>query len=112
MRLTQEQRLRKTIRWLRKTFVPEKPFYGACVYTEQRPLKNLCGDCSNKGGWFLIRINKKSSYQVKLDTLLHEWAHALTWFEHKYEEHPNVWGEAYARIYRAWLKWDFGRGEK
>ena len=88
------------------------PFRGASVYVEQRKLNKLCGDCSNKGGWFLIRLNKNDGYKVKIDTILHEWAHVLTWFDTECETHGNTWGEAYARIYRAWLKWDFGIGDR
>ncbi len=114
MRLPQNQKLRKTIRWLRKEF----PTYYLPVQTRQIALKDGCGDCGihssfkMQSDFFLIRINKNDTFQVKVDTLLHEWAHTLTWCDTEYEDHSGKWGEAYARIYRAWLKWDFGRGEK
>jgi len=86
------------------------------VYTAQVQLTKLCGDCSLHSSfrlekdYFLIRINAANKYEVKADTILHEWAHVLTWFDTELEPHGNTWGEAYARIYRAWLKWDFGKG--
>ena len=107
MKLTQKQKLAKTICWLRKTFPASLP-----VYTRQVTLKKKCGDCGlicNETK-FLIRIDKNQPFGEKRDTILHEWAHTITWWECSRENHPNIWGEAYARIYRAWLKWDYGRG--
>lgn len=37
-----------------------------------------------------------------IDTLVHEWAHALAWAgNHDLEAHDALWGVAYARCYQA-----------
>lgn len=107
MRLTQKQKLEKTIKWLRKTFPGDAP-----VYTRKKIIKKACGTCNRLTNYFLILINPKFPYYIKMDTILHEWAHVLSWDTCKCEDHSDEWGRAYARIYRAWLKWDFGQGEK
>ena len=112
MKLTNKQKLSKTIRWLRKEFPGP-----VSVYTKQVKLPivgkmQILGDTERKAACFIIRLHKPSEYRVKMDTILHEWAHVLTWFDCKYEDHPNVWGEKYAGIYRSWLKWNIGRKEK
>ena len=63
---------------------------------------------------FDIRINRKQCFALKVDTLIHEWAHVLTWFGEAFqrEEHSAEWGLAYARIYRTFIEWDFGREGK
>lgn len=57
----------------------------------------------------VIEINKNQSFDSKIDTLLHEWAHALSFDSKDIDEHGNEWGKQYARIYRKYLKWNWGR---
>jgi hypothetical protein len=45
-----------------------------------------------------------------MDALLHEWAHALTWFGNDNDEHGPEWGLTYARLYRSFLTWNYGEG--
>ncbi len=62
---------------------------------------------------FLIRISKKKSFDARVDTLMHEWAHCLTWLgDGQNEAHSSEWGISHARIYRRFLEWDFGKKEK
>jgi hypothetical protein len=107
--MTGLQKVNKTIKWLRKEFPARIP-----VYTVQRKLVGLCGDCTylRNADRFRIRIHKTDTYRLKLDTVIHEWAHALTWWPEPADDHSAAWGQEYARIYRAWIRWDFGRGEK
>lgn len=108
MRLTTQQHWLRTIAWLRREF--PSPFSPICVRSQEIP--NLCGDTSWDGHRFLIRINK-SVFQVKLDTLLHEWAHCLTWFgANRMEDHPGEWGLCHANILQAFYKWNFGKETK
>ena len=112
MKLTQKQKLHKTVRWLRKTFPADLPVYTKHTILPKDGDYQIYGDTDRKPTYYLIRFHKSAKYATLIDTIWHEWAHVLTWFAAKYEEHPNEFGEAYARIYRAWLKWDFGRGDK
>lgn len=50
---------------------------------------------------FVIEV-RKSLPIVMRDSLLHEWAHALTWAEgqHVPTDHSDSWGLAHARCYR------------
>ncbi len=113
MSLTSKQAWLKTIRWLRKEFPALFP-----IIVRSRVFKSLFGDArlAYKGDTpfrFLIRINKKKNFDAKIDTLLHEWAHCLTWLgDGQDEDHSPEWGISHARIYRRFLEWDFGRKKK
>lgn len=55
----------------------------------------------NKPRRFVIDV-RKSSLAMMRDTLLHEWAHALTWAEGADvgTDHGDPWALAYGRCYR------------
>lgn len=76
---------------VRRTTVP-KPLFGDCGFDEER-------------GIFKIRILKNLSETAAIETLVHEWAHALVWFCAaaclQEGDHHSEWGVAYARCYRA-----------
>lgn len=104
MALTSQQKWLRTITWLRREF--PSPFFPIRVRSQETP--GLCGDTSwdREKKRFLIRIGK-SILQVKLDTLLHEWAHCLTWFgANQKEDHSGEWGLCHADILRAFYKWN------
>lgn len=53
---------------------------------------------------FLIRIDPGLDRVIAMDSLVHEWAHTLSWDEEvKHGDHCDAWGIAYARVYRALL---------
>ena len=69
-------------------------------------------------GKFLIKIKKGQCYEVKMDALVHEWAHAMTWFgaeasclgyNPQANEHGAEWGIAYAKLYSGFEEWNYGR---
>ena len=70
----------------------------------KRPEIGLC-DFSSKKSQFLIQIERKLGVDRAIETLVHEWAHAMVWFSPAAEEvegdHHSEWGVAYARCYRA-----------
>ena len=52
-----------------------------------------------------IRINSKARWSIKVDSLMHEWAHAMEWeanwaVNSPKKEHGETWGVWYAKIYR------------
>ena len=109
-RMSVATKWRKLPLWLRKNFPAKHPVGVRRV--SARALGQYAGDCDLLGTRFLIRINREKSFALKLDTILHEWSHALTWFNETPDEidpHTAEWGVAYARIYRALWAWNFGR---
>lgn len=68
----------------------EEKDFGECVATY--------GD-DNRVIRFLIRININQPFGLRLDTLAHEWAHAMK-FSGSGCGHTGEWGKAYAKCYR------------
>jgi hypothetical protein len=74
--------------------------------------QNVCGLCSayldknNNLIRFLLQIERDLDGQALLDTLLHEWAHALDIERNGLgrEPHRNSWGIAYAQVWRAYMQ--------
>lgn len=48
---------------------------------------------------FLIRLSLEMDEREQLETLAHEWAHAMTWHLSKVD-HALVWGAVFSRCYR------------
>ena len=61
------------------------------------------GECSIDAdkGVIRIRINKTAPLIAQVDSLIHEWAHALLAGTHAFEDHDALWGVCYAQCYRA-----------
>ena len=89
------QRFRDTRDALKKAF-PE-------VKVSVRILKiagDLCGDTRRTNDGFLIRIDKGKPLQVLLDTLVHEFAHCLSFDEwERTQTHGPEWGVALSKCY-------------
>jgi hypothetical protein len=93
------------LRQLKTHFSP-----GVPVEVKTVPLKGIAADCEGvmKLGRMVkivIRINQKKNWEVKVDSLMHEWAHAMEWEANwaensPKEEHGETWGVWYAKIYR------------
>lgn len=65
----------------------------------------LCGDCLRMEDHFRIRVNTAKPYQVQVDTLIHEFAHAEAYLEHENGvEHGPMWGVAHAKFYTVAMK--------
>jgi hypothetical protein len=73
------------------------------------------GECSRRGSHFRIRVSSRQPEWFAIETLVHEWAHALSWDAYKnvpywpwapaaeYQSpvHGDAWGRAYSKVYRA-----------
>ncbi len=109
-RLTTEQKWLRSIRWIRVNFPPPYP-----ARIRSKRMKD-CGDTTYSEDMedFKIRIKSSQSFAMKIDTLLHEYAHCLTWFgaESELEDHSGEWGLTYARLYRKFIEWDYGKNQK
>lgn len=107
--MTTAQKWLKLIAWLRRNF----PIDDFPVTIRSKPLKNYCGSAVlNKNVRFDILIHRNQCFTLRVDTLIHEWAHALTWFgaETHHEDHSAEWGIQYAKIYRTYYEWNWGKG--
>ncbi len=76
------------------------------------------GECVRRPKRFVIRLNQNLSEAMAVETLLHEWAHALAWNfrldrlakapdttseQFQAAAHDEAWGCAYSRVWRAYL---------
>lgn len=93
----------KLVRLLKKELPPSLPIHV-------RRVQQKCdGYCQKRNGRFYITIDNRLNEQSAIDSLLHEWAHALNWKSYhdklspsKFEEvaHDESWGIAYSKVYR------------
>jgi len=103
-----------TLRCLREKCVTAQP---VIVRTSWLPPDTL-GECVRRKERFVVRLNRAMTEVQAVETLLHEWAHALAWnysldrmardpdldrelFEAA--SHDEAWGCAYSRVWRAFL---------
>lgn len=101
------KRLKQTEVWLRKNFPTPYPVTVRIIKFQD----DACGECYRLNKNIVIRINKETPRHEQISSLIHEWAHAMTWPNSRLEkinalEHPDEWGLDYAKIYRGWF--DFG----
>ncbi len=103
MKLTRPELWRKLIYWLRSTFPhPDRDITVRAVNIPDKYWDST-GYTDIINGNFRIVIHKKSVFATRIDTLIHEWAHTLTW--NSEEDHNYKWGIAYSKIYRGYLLW-------
>ncbi len=109
MKFTIRQKWLRTIAWLRRNFPARAKVYVRSVRNYEYQ-----GEALFRDNLFTIWIRGEQSLNLRMDTLIHEWAHVLTWFgaETHQEDHSAEWGIAYAKIYRTFLEWNFGQEEK
>ena len=72
--------------------------YGQCIaYVSRR----------NRIKSFTIEIVRGLPFDTAMDTLLHEWAHAVDQIDNGADDdmhpHRKSWGEAYAKVLRAYI---------
>ncbi len=56
-----------------------------------------------EGDHFQVLIEARQCMGGIIDTLLHEWAHAMVWNASQESQHDALWGVSYAHCYRIWL---------
>jgi hypothetical protein len=111
-----------TLAYLREKCITAQP---VIVRTSWLPPDTL-GECVRRKRRFVVRLNRAMNEGQAVETLLHEWAHALAWnysldrmardpdvdrelFEAA--SHDEAWGCAYSRVWRAFtLAYGPGRG--
>jgi len=100
---------RKSLYWLRVNFPLENKISVKCKNKLSSDDPNDAGVCIQfDDNSVKIEINKKQCFDLKIDALIHEWAHALTFDSKNIDDHGDDWGKMYSRIYRKFVKWNFG----
>ena len=74
----------KRTRVMIQNWLNKKPYIGCTAWNTER-------------GMVTIYIRRSTSFDSKIDTLLHEWAHVVA----ETEEHNAKWSAAYGKCYRA-----------
>jgi hypothetical protein len=65
----------------------------------------LLGDCRRKSDHFLVRVSNDQPMQGQVDTLVHEFAHAIAYLEWENTgEHGPMWAQAHLDCYRIYEK--------
>jgi hypothetical protein len=77
------------------------------------------GRCARRKARFVIALNANMNEHDAVETLIHEWAHALSWNlvldrlsrqdsvdPHDFQEasHDEAWGCAYSRVWRVYIR--------
>lgn len=106
-----KDRVMQISRWLAAEFPCAYPVY---VRIGRIPGDKLSGFCIRRGKKFYISLDDRPPKHFLIETLFHEWAHALTWKHANLEKrrltsHDEEWGIAFARIFRRYMEED---GEK
>lgn len=105
---------REVLAGLRRHCPAGKP---VVVRTSRLPRTTL-GECIRRPARFVIRLNNQLDEHEAVETLLHEWAHAVAWNysldklaktpdvdreEFQRACHDEAWGCAYARVWRTYV---------
>lgn len=104
----------KRLRWIRSKYPPGA---GRHIVVRTRPANKLKVDGQRVQGvayhWdcgdTLILIERSASLSVAIDTLLHEYSHALQSESEPYtsdvaDQHSPLWGRIFSEIYREYLR--------
>lgn len=94
--------LRTTARWLRKNF----PVKDCRVTVRMVSAKYLGPDdarCLWCGKSFVLCINREHSVNIQIESLLHEWAHAMTLPRQRVRKkfHTHAWRRMLGEIHAA-----------
>ncbi len=110
--LNVEQQFRLLLGMLRKDFPPEYPVRVRRVplaTTGPKACQGMCGvansDKPKAERYFIIWLRKSDPWATQRDTLIHEWAHALTWFQlGDGKDHGDIFARKYGVLYRAYIE--------
>lgn len=98
--------LRKLTKWLRRHFPCQYPvrvyLRDGCALKKSHG-QEVYGDCDLiDEERIVIHINYNQNDYELVETILHEWAHAVCYDKQRITEefHDDTWGKIYSRIYR------------
>lgn len=110
-KLTVDQKFRRILHLLRKDFPPEYPVkvrriseslsgpdapYGYCTLVHEN------GEKTKR--YFLIKLSKSNTWHHQFNTILHEWAHCLTWHLVGEKDHGDVFHRKHGVLYRRYVE--------
>lgn len=96
------KRVRQVVRALKRDFPLDRP---VCVRTFAELYDGphrLYGTCHLRPSGFAICLARNDDVSVMIDTLWHEWTHALLWPRCRYRHSRDFWNQ-YGEIYRKYL---------
>ncbi len=110
--LTVTQKFRLLVNRLKTEFPPEHPVrvrrckrdlmgpdapFGTCHLANQSKVKNQ--------RYFVITIRMTDPWNIQCDTLIHEWAHSLTWYElPNGKDHGDLFARKQGVLYREYIE--------
>jgi len=87
---------------LRNELPPEFPVEVRRISISEPDTAGFC-KYDKKAKRFVIRIHKDESEGAAIHLLIHEWAHALTWFTpYETEDHGPEWAIAYGKCWNVY----------
>ena len=95
----------KTFYQLTRFFRKRLPFTHPVHFRRTSVSDGNDGECSFKGGRFIICVDKTLPEHHAIEVLIHETAHPLAWGKDKDIHGPN-WGKAYSLVYRHFLEFN------
>jgi hypothetical protein len=115
---------RSVLAKLRVELPPARPVVVRTKVFQERFPAMTFGECVRRSERYVIRLNAKMDQNMAIETLCHEWAHALAWNysldklgwdpdvpreEFEAASHDEAWGCAYSRVWRVYSG-GFGAG--
>lgn len=99
--------MQQTVAWCRATSPTQYPV--RVRWLPELECKSQA-TCAKRGRRFDIELSWKrlrGSWSLANDCLIHEWAHAATWQEHRdLGDHPPEFWIEYGRLYVEWVELD------
>ncbi len=96
------KRLWKYLRLLKRDFPTSKPVRVRTSPDLHSEDDKVFGTCRLMDGYFLISLDRNHVESVVIDTLFHEWVHALLWPRCKFRHTKRFWDQ-YGEIYRKYI---------
>ena len=112
MRESVRNDLRKIEAWLRKKFAT--PYPVRVIVRRIARKEKARATTERVGKRIVITINERLNWDLAVDCLLHEFAHAVDFrhesVERRRPDHDDQWALAYGKVYRSF--WDEGGREE
>lgn len=102
-RISRRDQFQRLARKLRKAAPTQHPVRIRRESAGKGRLADCALEVSGRSRRFVIRIRPEARFQEALDSLIHEWAHALAWSvgHPTLTDHDEVWGVCLSKAYRA-----------
>lgn len=110
--LTVDRQFRILLRMLREKYPPDHPVRVRRVVLPASGPKACQGSCGVANSdkpkserYFVIWIRISDPWSTQRDTLIHEWAHALTWYQlGEGKDHGDIFARKYGVLYREFIE--------